>query len=151
MGSLPKKNGPSDMTSRTACQSRSRFDDVFVRVAQDTLLPQHVLHTRAHEARDQRADDRGYRIEPGARMLPALVPKDVRVRQDERIVFFQSALHEERDRPLRGVEAGVGIDAAGLHQVIHDQRGVGDAHASVFDERQFALGPLRGSGVSTTS
>ena len=57
-------------------------------------------------------------------------------------MFFQGALHEKRDRPLRGVEAGVGIDAAGLHQVIHDQRRVGDAHAGVFDERQFALRAL---------
>jgi hypothetical protein len=58
----------------------------------------------------------------------------------ERVVFFQGALHEQRDRTLRGVEARVWIEAAGLHQVIDDQRGVGDAHASVFDERQFALG-----------
>ena len=57
-------------------------------------------------------------------------------------MLFQGTLHEESDRALRGVEARVGIDAAGLHQVIHDQRGIGDAHASVFDERQLALGPL---------
>jgi hypothetical protein len=48
-----------DLQDRVPVAQR-RFDDVLVRVAQDILLPQHVLHTPAHEARDQRADDRGY-------------------------------------------------------------------------------------------
>src|SRR5215510_2472222 len=57
-------------------------------------------------------------------------------------MLFSSALHEERGRPLRGVEACVGIDAAGLHQVIDDPRRIGNAHTSVLDERQLALRAL---------
>jgi hypothetical protein len=89
--------------------------DGTLRVTQDTLLPENLLDAPSHHPADQRADDSRYRVEPGARMLPALVPNEVRIRQDERVVLFQGALHEERDRALRGAEGRVGVDVAGLY------------------------------------
>ncbi len=59
-------------------------------------------------------------------------------------MLLQSALREKRGRALRGIKSRIGIDAAGPHQVTDDQRGIGDAHAGVLDERQLALGPLAG-------
>src|SRR5262249_40094975 len=57
-------------------------------------------------------------------------------------MLFQGALHKERNRSLRGVEVRVGIDAAGLHQVIDDSRRIGNAHTRIFDERQLAFWTL---------
>jgi hypothetical protein len=72
-------------------------------------------------------------------------------KNDERVVLFQSALHEQSDCPLRGIEVEVEIDVARFGQAIDDQRGITDAHAGILAEGQFALGALRGSGVSMTS
>jgi hypothetical protein len=79
-------------------------------------------------------------------VLQTLIPDEVRVCQDERVVFLQGTLHEQGDRALRGVEVRVGIDTAGLRQVIHDDRGIGDAYASILYERQLAPGRLAGIG-----
>src|SRR5262245_49588994 len=75
-------------------------------------------------------------------MPPAVRSNEVGVENDEGVVFFQRALHEKRDCPLRGVEVGIEVNSAGLLQVIHDEGGVTDAHAVILDERQLALGSL---------
>ena len=84
-------------------------------------------------------------------MPQALISDEMCIRQDECVMLFQGALHEERDRSLRGVKAPVGIDAAGFHQVIDDSRRIGNTHTGVLDERQLALRAFARIGVSTTS
>lgn len=48
-------------------------------------------------------------------MPQSLIPNEMGVGQDKRVVFFQSALDEKRYRALRVIETRVGIDAAGLY------------------------------------
>src|SRR5262245_36863989 len=76
------------------------------------------------------------------RMPPTVRSNEVRVERDEGIVLFQSALYEQRYCALRGRKVPVEIDSAGLGQVIHDERSIGDAHAGILDEWQLALGRL---------
>src|SRR5262245_39824056 len=73
-------------------------------------------------------------------MPPAVRSNEVGVERDEGIVLLQSALYEQRYGPLRGGKVSVEIDSAGLGQVFHDERSVGDAHAGILDEWQLALG-----------
>jgi hypothetical protein len=59
-------------------------------------------------------------------VLHALIPDQVRVRQDKCIVLLERALHEESDRSLLRIEVRVGIGTAGPDQMIHDDRRIRD-------------------------
>src|SRR5262249_39540237 len=120
----------------------SRLNDVFVRVAQDALVPEQLFDLCAHKIDDHGAENRRHRLKPGARVLHALIPDEVRVRQDKCIVLLERGLDEESERSLLGIEVRVGIDTAGPDKMIHDDRRIRDTYAGVLDERKLPFRPL---------
>src|SRR5262249_31205929 len=102
VGSLPKKNGPSPMTVSTGRQSRTADSIISSSEWRKTPCVQRIFLMRQRTMRATSARDRRHGIETGTRMPPAVCSNEVGVENDEGIVFFQSALHEERDSALRG-------------------------------------------------
>src|SRR5262249_52231806 len=103
-----------------------RVNDVFVRVAQDALVPEQLSDLCAHKVGHHGADNRWHRLKPGARVLHALIPAHERARWDKCIVVLDRALHEQYDRSLLHVYERAGIDAAGPDQMIHNDRRIRD-------------------------
>jgi len=64
----------------------------------DALHPQHLLDRSLYRADNQRADNGWHGVEPATRLLEPLIPDEVRIDQDERVVFFQRALDLEARR-----------------------------------------------------